>query len=333
MGDQAYLDLTTALDRLAVRLGGSLAGEPKRLSGGAALETWAFDVGRTDGVRQLILRRSPSVRADIALPLAEEALVIGAALAAGVHVPTVRLVLDPADGLGEGFVMDRIAGETVPRRIMRELADGGAGLLRQMAKQMARIHTVTPAHLPSLRTIGFADYLGECEAILQRLDRPRPVFAHALRWLDSNAPEPVARPVLVHGDIRVGNLVVCAGRLDAVLDWETAHFGDPMEDLAWFCMPPWRFGAIGKPAGGLGDRRALYDAYVASAGVPIHEGSLRAWSALSSLRWGLACADMANWVISGRDRSLERAIIARRASESELDLLRIIAPRNEGIDA
>ena len=47
----------------------------------------------------------------------------------------------------------------------------------------------------------------------------------------------------------------------AILDWEGAHLGDPVEDLGWVCVKSWRFGSVDKPAGGFGSREELWAAY------------------------------------------------------------------------
>jgi aminoglycoside phosphotransferase (APT) family kinase protein len=74
-------------------------------------------------------------------------------------------------------------------------------------------------------------------------------FEWAFRWLELNRPPPTDL-VLVHGDFRMGNLIIDVGRgnaesasLAAVLDWELTHTGQAVEDLAWFCIRAWRFGA------------------------------------------------------------------------------------------
>jgi aminoglycoside phosphotransferase (APT) family kinase protein len=158
--------------------------------------------------------------------------------------------------------------------------------------------------------------------------RPSPFFEMALRWLKSNEPEPLARLSLVHGDFRNGNLIIGPEGVRAVLDWEVAHLGDPMADLAWLCLPPWRFGRNELAVGGLGNRDTLFAAYESAGGERVDPARVRFWEALGSLRWWMGCAGMLEWFSSGRDRSVERAMIARRVSESELDFLRLMAGRN-----
>jgi len=103
--------------------------------------------------------------------------------------------------------------------------------------------------------------------VTNRLDKtgePHPAFELALRWLAIYRPEPVASAVL-HGDFRLDNLMVDETGLVAVLDWELAHVGDPVQDLAWLCVRSWRFGSP-LPAAGLGTREQLVEAYTAAGG-------------------------------------------------------------------
>jgi len=154
-----------------------------------------------------------------------------------------------------------------------------------------------------------------------------PEVERLIAFLPETLPEQ-SRTSIVHGDYRIDNVVFDGdGTLTAVLDWELAHVGDPAEDLAWMCIPPWRFGELDKPVGGLGMREELLAAHERASGRAIEKARLEWWDVLGSLRWGIMCADMPKWMRSGRDKSVERATISRRASESELDLLRLLAPR------
>jgi aminoglycoside phosphotransferase (APT) family kinase protein len=138
--------------------------------------------------------------------------------------------------------------------------------------------------------------------------------------LRKTAPPPIA-PVLVHGDFRLGNLMIDDAGLVAALDWELAHSGDPGEDLGWICTPSWRFGAIDKPVGGFGDVDALLQSYWAAGGSSaVDAARVRWWTMMGSLKWGVMCLIMYRAFEAGLDRSVERAAIGRRASETELDL-------------
>jgi aminoglycoside phosphotransferase (APT) family kinase protein len=237
--------------------------------------------------------------------------------------------LSAQDGLGSGFIMDRVEGETIPRKILRDAQFAQArGLLTgQLGKAIAGIHALDRSRLPNLRLMTVAGELDDLAAEYKSFDWPRPVFDLALRWLRDNAPAPSDTVTLVHGDFRHGNLIVGPEGLRAVLDWELAHFGDPMEDLGWICVNSWRFGEIDKPVGGLGTREELFAAYESASGRPVDIARVMFWEVLGTLRWGIMCCGMMQRFRIGPDHSMERAMIGRRASETEIDLLRLLAPR------
>lgn len=300
-----------------------------RLSAGATNETWSLDAVRDAGVQPLILRRSAVGRGAGVLTLQAEARVLAAVHGCNVPVPEVRYVLAAQDGLGEGFLMQRIAGATLPGKILRDpaLASVRPQLAGQLGSIAAAIHAVDVSRLSELPLLDAQRQLEHLHSQYQGQETARPVFALAFRWLREHLP-PAVTPVLVHGDYRHGNLIIGAQGVHAVLDWELAHIGDPAEDLTWMCIPPWRFGELDQPVGGFGLREDLLAAYERASGRAIDKARIEWWDVLGSLRWGIMCADMPKWLRSGRDKSVERATIARRASESELDLLRLLAPRS-----
>lgn len=300
-----------------------------RLSAGATLETWSFDAVGTTRRWPLILRRSPGgLRAARTLPLADEAALVRALRAGGAMVAEVVHTLVPEDDLGDGFIMIRIPGETIPRKILRntEFDAIRPQLVGQLAAIAAAIHATDVALLPaSLPVSGVRKTIADLQARYEASGESRPVFDLAIRWLTDHAPAEVEPARLVHGDYRHGNVIIGPDGVRAVLDWEIAHLGDPIEDLAWLCLPPWRFGHLDLPAGGLGTREALLQAYAQASGREVDPMRFRFWEMLGSLRWGVSCAGMLQWFRSGRDRTVERAMIARRASENEMDLIRLLA--------
>ena len=324
---------------LAEGLGRALPGHPavqhlQRLTAGATQQTWSFDAVHGDGRRQpLILRRAGGgLRSGETLALTVEAALVQALQCAGLPVPEVVQVLAPSDGLGEGYVMQRIDGETLPRRIQRDapFAAARAQLVVQMGRALGRIHRVPVALLPPLPAQHAPARLAHLRRQLDALDTSRPVFELALQWLHDHTPE-AAPTVLVHGDFRLGNLMVDSAGLRAVLDWELAHVGDAAEDLAWACLMPWRFGQIHQRVAGLGPLQACLDAHAEAGGPPVDAQRVFWWEVAGSLRWGLMCAGS---VARFREAvpSVERAMIARRASESELDLLRLLGePESAGV--
>lgn len=296
----------------------------RRLSGGASQETWAFDACHGEKLQPLILRRCPPGAAlhPLAAGFAAEAAAIAAAGANGVPSPHVRHVLETNDGLGSGFVCDHVDGETVPRRIQRDpqFAVVRPHMASTFGEILARIHQVDPDFLPPMRRAGISETL---QILRQSLDAdpvPRPVFELAHAWACRHAPPEPGRLTLVHGDFRLGNVIVGEDGIHAVLDWEMAHLGDPMEDLAWVSLPPWRFGRMGLAVAGLGHREEMFEAYRRVSGVPVDAARVHWWEVIGSLRWGLFCAEMLARFRSD-DPSVERGMIVRRISENELDLL------------
>jgi aminoglycoside phosphotransferase (APT) family kinase protein len=257
-----------------------------------------------------------------------EARLIELARATGAPAPAVIHVCEPHDGLGRGYVMERLAGETIARRILRdpEYADARPRLARQIGAAAAHIHAVDVAAAGALRVSSPATSLEQSYAGYLANGTPRPVVEWAFRWLRDHLPPPAPRQTVVHGDMRTGNIIVGPEGLTGVLDWEVVHLGDPMEDLGWICVTSWRFGEVEKPAGGFGAREELFAGYEAVSGVRPDADRVRWWEVMGTLRWGMSCAMMAREFQAG-DRSVERAAIGRRASETAIDLMAILAPR------
>lgn len=302
----------------------------RRLSGGASQETWAFELATAAADIPLILRRTPGGRSEggvhTSLPLAVEAKLIEIAACAGVPVPRVRHVLAPDDGIGAGYVSDFVAGETIPRKILRDERYGAARarLAAQCGAVLAHIHRIDPEAIPELRAQSAREQLAQYRGIYDAFDDPRPVFELAFRWLEDHADDDAAATV-VHGDFRNGNLIVGEDGLRAVLDWELAYVGDPAADLGWICVNSWRFGAVDRPVGGFGTRKEFLAAYTAAGGRAITPERIHYWEVFGTLKWGVICMMMYGAYRSGIDRSVERAVIGRRTSETEIDLLALLA--------
>jgi aminoglycoside phosphotransferase (APT) family kinase protein len=313
--------LSTALARVCARAGlGALSDAPQRLTGGAMMESWRFAAGG----KPYVLRRAPSLAFMQGRPYghATEAALIEAARARGVTAPEVVAVLEEADGLGSGFIMRALPGTTDPRLILA-CADP-AGLLREIARDLARIHSLRPGDVPAgVPVIDYRAAIAELEAQFSAAGGDRPIIALGLRWLADNCP-PAVEPVLNHGDFRMGNLLVEGSHLTGVLDWELAHFGDPHEDLAFGCMAVWRFARYDRPALGLGSIADYIAAYSGESGMRVDPARFRFWTIYRTVWWALGCLRMAAQWRSGADRMLERVVISRRACEQELDLLLLL---------
>jgi aminoglycoside phosphotransferase (APT) family kinase protein len=130
---------------------------------------------------------------------------------------------------------------------------------------------------------------------------------------------------VVHSDIRTGNIIVGDDGLRAILDWEGARVGDPMEDVAWPCTRMWRFREDERTVGGMGGLDSLRNAYVAAGG-SWDEQRFRWWRVLGTLRWGLGLAGQARQHLDGSYPSIVMAGSGRRVPELEYDTLLLIRP-------
>jgi aminoglycoside phosphotransferase (APT) family kinase protein len=234
-------------------------------------------------------------------------------------------VLGDADELGNGYVMQRIEGETLGARILKldEYKTARERMTHQCGTILARIHSLKLQSLPKLPVRAARDSLDSLAEIYRRFDVELPVFELALQWLEDHVPQAVGT-TLVHGDFRLGNLIVGADGIRAVLDWELTHIGDPAEDFGWICVPSWRFGQLENSVGGFGKLEDLIAAYSAAGGREIERERVKFWLVLGCLKWGLICLFFAFEHLKGHAPGIERAVIGRRTSETELDLLSLI---------
>lgn len=283
------------------------------IPGGASQETWSFDAVGPDGSRRpLIARRR--VRPPVVPPV-DEAALLRAAAAAGVPVPAV--VLDEPY-----LVVERVEGEGNPRRLLRD--DRWKAVRPHLGEQcgeaLARIHQIP---LTAVEGLPEPDPVGAWRDMLDASGHPHPAFELAMRWLEDHRP-PSAGRVVAHGDFRNGNLIVGPDGLAAVIDWELAHIGDPLSDLAWLCQKAWRYGS-GEPVGGFGALDDLLAAYEKAGGAEVDRQALRWWEVQATLRWGVICIIQVQTHLSGDFPSMELAAIGRRVCETEWDLLELIA--------
>jgi aminoglycoside phosphotransferase (APT) family kinase protein len=296
---------------LAAVLGVATISGLTRLSGGASRDTWRFEA---DG-RPLILQRQ---REGDERDMGIEVAAVRAAHAAG--VPTASVVAASTDrrALGAAYiVVTHVAGETTPRKILRDDAFAAArrALPSHLAEALVRIHAIDPGCIPGLVDV---DQVEKYREVLDTLGQPHPTFELALRWLEVNRPPPIGRGV-VHGDFRLGNVLVDQNGLRAVLDWELVHLGDPMEDLGWLCVKAWRFGSP-LPAAGVAGYDHLFESYEAAGGGNVDPAIVRWWEVLGTVKWGIMCIMQANAHLSGATRSHELAAIGRRVCENEHDV-------------
>ena len=295
----------------------------RALTGGASRSTWAFDAVTPEERRALILRIGPPD--DVHASMELEARVQAVAAAAGTPVPHVLVADNSAAALGNPFLIcEEVEGEPIARRIERQLEKAGgqtarSRLLSQCAQALAAIHRAD-ADDPELVT---QDQLAEWRSRLDAMGDTTATFEWAFRWLAANRPAP-SPPHLVHGDYRMGNLIVDGSDLAAVLDWELVHVGEVYEDLAWFCIRAWRFGApADRAAGGLGSVEDFLCGYEQAGGTAVDRAAFHWWLVLATLRWGVICRYQAERHLSGQTRSVELAAIGRRVCETEWDVLNL----------
>ena len=309
----------------------------RRLTGGASRETWSLDahVTHSDGNSEtvpLILQHDTRGGAK-AVSRALEYRLLEAVYAEGVPAPEPVFFGD--DSLsGEFFLVRRIEGETLPKRLLRDdiYTPARAALPEQLAAALARIHDVslekhglTDLPAPPDGASPAAHEVERYEKIFRMIaPEPHPAFELAFRWLQTHLPQDADPPrSLVHGDFRMGNVLFGPEGARAILDWELAHVGDAMEDLGWLCVRSWRFGGD-RPVGGIGDRAAFYAAYEAAGGAPVDPERVRFWEVFGNLRWGIICLSQARTYLDGRSDSVELASIGRRTAETEWELLSLV---------
>ncbi|MGP6191526.1 MAG: phosphotransferase family protein [Vulcanimicrobiaceae bacterium] len=312
------------------------------LAGGASQEAWAVDLAvdaavadSTAGERlQLVLRRDlGGVLTLVTLDRATEFAVISAAYAAGVPVP--RPYFKPGSIAGKpAFFMQRVSGEAVGRRVVTDpaLAKARELLPAQLAQALAAIHRVdyrangveSRLQHPRPSQSAIAVELDRLYRELDEVDEPHPVLELALRRLVRDEPSGPARVTLVHGDFRIGNVLVADDGLRAVLDWEFAHVGDPYEDLGWFCVRAWRFGNDALEAGGITDRETWLREYERASGERVDRARVEYMELLGNVKWAVGASMQARRHLSGAEPSIELASLGRLCAEMEYEALRLL---------
>ena len=283
----------------------------RQLAGGASKEAWAVVAG---GRTLLVRRAGVGVIHRDTLTLEQEFRVLEAAYAAGVKVPRPVEYLGEVAGR-EAFAMELVEGETIGRRIVREPPPG---LPEQMAAELARIHAIPP-----LDFLPRGDVIERFYDELDSVEEPHPAIEYGLAWVRERLPD-AREPTLCHGDWRIGNLAVDGRGLVAVLDWEFAHVGDPVEDVAWPLVRAWRFGADDRRLGGVGDVEPYLERYNELTGRGIALDELLVWEVLGNVKWAIGCLTQCRRHLNGQDRSVEYAVLGRMAAEMEYELLHLI---------
>ncbi|MGF1527984.1 MAG: phosphotransferase family protein [Candidatus Competibacterales bacterium] len=211
-------------------------------------------------------------------------------------------------------------------------AVGGDDLAMALGAELAKLHAAPWRRFPLATALDLGPRpalarIAQYRRWLDALDWGRPALEWALAWLAHHAPPPGPR-VLCHGDFRTGNYLVVDGRLSALLDWEFAAVGDPLEDIGWFCAPCWRYGRFDL-VGGVGRRRAFYRGYRRQA---LKQGLLSAWSwvayweIMALVRWGIIALHQGRRRFGAHpDEVLALALTAREVTGIEAALLAAVA--------
>ena len=297
------------------------------LTGGASA-----DINRIifEDNKEFIVRRSVvKDKAVMAIPKNMEAKIQKIVKEYGAPVPEIIMEFSEGAEIGEGYVMQSVGGETIPRKILRDDSYKNIRnkLPYEIGKSLAQIHKTRLEKLQDLEKITFSESLEKLFIIYESFDQPQPVFDLAFKWLE-NQKILDYEEVLVHGDYRFGNFIISEKKLESIIDWELAHIGNPMEDLGWLCVRSWRFGNVNKRAAGLGDVDELISGYEANSKIKIDKSQLDMWQLYGSLKWGIICMVQTFAHLSGAVKSLEKAAIGRRVSETEFDLMNMIKNQN-----
>jgi aminoglycoside phosphotransferase (APT) family kinase protein len=307
------------------------------LSGGSIQENWGIDArfadGMLDGAQRLVLRAAATTGVPSSLDRLQEFAVLKAAFAAGVTVPEPLFACADPTVFGKPFfVMRRAPGSAAAHRITRDPALDPVlpEIAEQLGRELAHIHAIRPPRpdlgfLKPYEDSGPARQIAAFRAYLDTHPAPRPVLEWGMRWLETHLPAPAA-PVLCHHDFRTGNYLLDGTRLTGILDWEFAGWGDPHEDVGWFCSKGWRFARLDREAGGIADRAPFYHGYQSESGRSVDPSRVRFWEVLASVRWAVIALQQSDRHIVGGERSLDLALTGRRASECELEILMLLDP-------
>jgi aminoglycoside phosphotransferase (APT) family kinase protein len=314
------------------------------LRGGAIQENWAVDAcfsgGTLAGDQRLVLRTAAPTGVAASLSRLEEFAVLKAAFAAGVTVPEPLFASGDVAVFGKPFfIMRRVEGVAAAHRITRDpvIEPALPGIAEQLGRELACIHAIRPPRhdlgfLPPYEKVGPKQQIAGFRAYLDHHPVPRPVLEWGIRWLETHMPAP-SEPVLCHHDFRTGNYMLDGGALTGILDWEFAGWGDPHEDIGWFCCKGWRFARLDREAGGIADRGSFYQGYESESGRSIDPERVFFWEVLANVRWAVIALQQSDRYMIEGERNLDLALTGRRATECELEILMLLDPGGAPSDA
>ena len=319
-------ELASALSKklLEVDIEGKVSNlEP--LTGGASKEIWKFEVSNAKKSTKMILRRGSGIEGPLAIKTADEARIQKEVIKVGAPVPIILAVSKNEEELGDSYIMHFVEGESIARKILRdkEYKKALPILAYQCGEAIAKIHNVDINNFSFLPKKPAEDQLEDLYSTYQSFEQPSPVFEYAYLWLKEqdfgNFQES-----LVHGDFRLGNIIVNADGLQSIIDWELAHIGNPLQDLGWVCGNSWRFGKNDKVVGGFGELEDLLEGYNSVSKLKVNKEMVKCWQVFGTFRWGVICLIQAYAHLNGTINSIEKAAIGRRVSETEIDIVDLL---------
>ena len=295
------------------------------LTGGASKEIWQFEVSKNKQTTKMILRRGSGIEGPLAIKTADEARIQKEVIKVGAPVPIILAVSKNEEELGDSYIMHFVEGESIARKILRdkEYKKALPILAYQCGEAIAKIHNVDINNFSFLPKKPAEDQLEDLYSTYPSFEQPSPVFEYAYLWLKKqdfgNFQES-----LVHGDFRLGNIIVNAEGLQSIIDWELAHIGNPLQDLGWVCGNSWRFGKNDKVVGGFGEIEDLLEGYNSVSKLKVNREMVRCWQVFGTFRWGVICLIQAYAHLNGTINSIEKAAIGRRVSETEIDIVDLL---------
>lgn len=225
--------------------------------------------------------------------LKKEFRVMDAVQDTGVPVPETHWFESDESIVGAPFfIVDHVDGEAPntwrgsERETLEAAWEDGRDLPEQFVDAATAIHSVSPGAVP------FLDRPDPDEVVEREIDRwaskydefnlrNEPVIDEAIRWFRDNPPV-IEELTLVHGDFRIGNMLIEEGDITAVLDWEMARICDPHYDLGYSSMPYLAGKLIDRPTDlvcALLERDWYYDRYEEVTGRPVNRYAVRYWEA------------------------------------------------------
>lgn len=265
-----------------------------RIPGGASRHTWRVTTTSADGELGFIFRFDPEVS------LLESNRDVEAACYRAMgnvdSVPVPRVLHNEADPEPLGlpfFITEALTGEANGGLLAMMSTEDRGVIADQFAAALAGISTVDWRSTdlgelldPVTPETAWSTELGKWESVLDAHElSPMPITRAVIRWLRRNPPPPAQRVGLVHGDCRAGNFLFSGTRITAVLDWEMAHVGDPIEDLTWGWLGNWRYDQSDQSlVGGLCTKADAVRRWQAATGLTADPHALLWWELLGNVK-------------------------------------------------